>query len=407
MFEDVDATGVLAAVRAHDHASAPLHEGGASRVDAIGALDRLIRAAQAEQVRQILGLYEARSLAMGIGRGDASVSAVGEVSLVRAISPGAAGNQFTFALGLESLPGVFDLFGRGVIPESVARAVVQETKRLGPDDRVLIDAELVKVLPGLTPGRARKATRRLVIRIDAEAAKQRAERARADQRVSLFPDADGVAVLVVRGPAEQLVAVHEALDSWATGLRATGDTRTRGQIMCATLVERVTGVRHADTMDVEIGLVLDAKTLLGDGTTAELAGYGPISPDVADEIIARAHKRSVRRLLTDPVDGTLVGRDPRRRHFDGPLAGHIKARDRHCRQPGCECKIRDLDHVIDYQAGGPTTEANAQGLCKRSHTIKHQPGWSVRSDGRATIWRTPTGHEYRSDPPPLLGHLRQ
>ncbi|MET1038018.1 MAG: hypothetical protein ABW075_07065 [Aeromicrobium sp.] len=147
----------------------------------------------------------------------------------------------------------------------------------------------------------------------------------------MFPDKDGVATLHVRGPAEQIVAAYKALDDWATGLRATGDSRTRGQIMCQTLVERVTGLQHADACDVEINLVLDAETLLAGGDTpVELDGHGPISPDVAADIIVRAPSASVRRLLTDPVDG------------------------------------------------------------------------------KATVWRTPTGHAYRSEPPPLLpGHPRQ
>jgi hypothetical protein len=54
----------------------------------------------------------------------------------------------------------------------------------------------------------------------------------------------------------------------------------------------------------------------------------------------------------------------------------------------------------------------ALDLCVRSHTLKHLPGWVVTTKGKATIWKTPTGHTYRSDPPAILphdqpGHLRQ
>ena len=105
-------------------------------------------------------------------------------------------------------------------------------------------------------------------------------------------------------------------------------------------------------------------------------------------------------------------REPRRRHFDAPTSAHIRTRDRVCRQPGCDARIRDNDHIHDYATGGPTTAANGQGLCKRSHTIKSLPDWTVVTDGKATIWTTPTGHTYHSNPPPLLpkdspGHLRQ
>jgi hypothetical protein len=265
----------------------------------------------------------------------------------------------------------------------------------------------------MTTMQARQAAARIVIAIDAEAAYQRASANRADQRVSVTPDADGVATLHVRGPAEQILAAHKTLDDWATGLRSTGDPRTRGQIMSQTLVERVTGLQHPDDVDVEINLVLDAETLVANGTNpVDLEGYGPISPDVADEIIARAPRASVRRLLVDPVDGTLIVREPRRRRFDGPTSAHIKTRDRRCRQPGCDLKIRHNDHIHAYERGGLTVRENGQGLCPRSHTLKHQPGWHVRSEGNATVWRTPTGHEYRSEPPPVLprdslGILRQ
>ncbi|MEJ7633569.1 HNH endonuclease [Aeromicrobium sp.] len=408
MFESVPVADLLRQITVHDFAADPVHEGGASRIDAIKALDRLECVVQAARLDQIAALRRERRVLMPLGTGDPSLSVIGEVAMARNISPGAAGTQFGLAMGLQRLPLVFGLFRDGIIGEAVARAVVRESESLSVDDFVILDAEIAPRLPGLTHVRAAQATRRAVIGIDAEAAHARAASNRADCRVTLCPEPDGVAVLRVRGPAEQMVAVHDTLDAWARGLRSSGDERTSGQIMVATLVERATGVVHADSIDVEIGLVMDAATMLGAGDEpVDLAGYGPLSPDVADDLIARAHRASVRRLLTDPVDGTLLARDPRRRRFDGPLATHIRSRDRRCRQPGCDCKIRDLDHVIPYELGGPTAERNGQGLCTRSHTIKHQPGWIVEVDGRASMWTTPTGHQYRSTSPPLLGHLRQ
>ncbi|WP_159539647.1 HNH endonuclease signature motif containing protein [Aeromicrobium sp. 9AM] len=231
----------------------------------------------------------------------------------------------------------------------------------------------------------------------------------------MFPDTDGVAILQVRGPAEQILATHTALDDHARALRAAGDERTVGQIMTQTLVERVTGQRYADDTRVEVHLVMDAPTMFGEGgEPVDLTGYGPISPAVADDIIARAPNPSIRRLLVDPIDGTLVVREPRRRHFDPATAGHIRARDRWCRQPGCDLKIRHSDHIHANEFGGLSTKDNGQGLCIRSHTLKHLPGWSVttKDKGKTVTWKTPTGHTYTSKPPPLLpqdnpGHLRQ
>lgn len=409
MFKDAPPETLLGQVRAHDFGEDPVLERGYERIEAIKGLERLIRSAQAEQLAQIAQLHDERSKTMGIGRGDPSLSVIGEVAMARNIGPSAAGTQLGVALATARMPQIFGLLAEGRISEATARAIANEVDALSIDDVILVDGDLAPKLPGMTTAEARRAAAREVIAIDVEAARMRARKNRADQRVTMFPEKDGVATLQVRGPAEQILASYNTLDNYATGLRSTGDPRTRGQIMSQTLVERVTGMTHADSGEVEVQVVLDAETLVADGDTpADLVGYGPIAPDVADEIIARATKASVRRLFVDPIDGTLFVREPRRRRFDRTTSAYIRTRDRYCRQPGCDLKIRDDDHVHAYERGGTSVKENGQGLCARSHTIKHQPGWSVRTEGKTTIWRTPTGHEYRSNPPPVLpGHLRQ
>jgi hypothetical protein len=425
MFTEVAIEDLLREVRSHDFGADPVHEFGANRIDAITALDRAIRAAQAEQLAQIAALHSERTGVMSLGDGDPALSIIGEVGMARNISPSAAGTQVGLAIGLDRLPRVKALFAAGQISEQVVRAVVRESVSLDTDDFVVLDGEIASQLPGLTHKQAGQLTARAVIRIDADAARERAQRNRADQRVSMFPDSDGVAILQVRGPAEQILATHSALADHARTLRASGDQRTAGQIMTQTLVERVTGQRYAEDVNVEVQLVMDAPTLLGqDGEPVDLVGYGPVSPSVADDIIAGAPNASIRRLLVDPVDGTLKVRENRARYFDAATSGHIRARDRRCRQPGNgaiakeriaameDLKIRHNDHIHAHVMGGPSTTDNGQGLCIRSHTLKHLPGWVVTTHDKATIWKTPTGHTYRSDPPPLLprdapGHLRQ
>lgn len=408
MFEDVGVEDLLSAINAHDFSSDPELDFGAARIDAIVGYERVIRAAQARQLAQINALYEERMEQIPFGSADAALTVIGEVGMARNVSPGAAGTQFGTALGLAELPQTAAALDAGVISEPTARAIVRETDPLARDDRVVLDAEIADSLPGLTSGRAARLARHHVIAIDADAAHERAQRHRAAQHVVLHPDVDGVALLQVQGPAEQLTAAHHALEAWARGLRATGDERTKGQIMCATLVERVTGVAHADAIDVEIGITVSADTLLGaDDSPAEVDGYGSVTPGLVDDMIAKAHRVFYRRLITDPVDDTLIGRDPRRRRFDGPLNGFIRARDRHrCRQPGCDCRIGDIDHITAHTDGGPTRADNGQGVCKRSHTMKHLPGWNITTRGRDTIWRTPTGHTYVSPTPTVMRRRR-
>lgn len=400
MFESVATPDLLAEFESVVHDADD--DFGASRVEVIAAAERVIRMAQAVQLEQIAALHRDRQVLLAGFRGDAALSVIGELALARHVSPGAAATQFGTAVGVESLPSVARALRDGVVSEPTVRAICREADPLHSEDRVVFDSEIAPLLPGLTPRRAAALARQIVIGIDAEAAAERAERARGESQVQLYSLADGIATLAVTGPAEQMVAAHGVLERWALGLRSAGDERSIGQIMCTTVVERITGVAHADGADVELGIVIDAATLLGTASNpAELVGYGPIAPAVADELIAKARRTWYRRLITEPVDGTLVARDPKRRFYDGPLAGHIRARDRHrCRQPGCECRIRDIDHVRGYADGGLTTIANAQSLCRRSHVIKHLPGWQVTTaiDGTIT-WRTPTGHTYVSRTP--------
>ena len=408
MFEDVEVAHLLSTIDLHDFTADPDIDFGAARVDAIMAYERIIRAAQARQLKQVVALYEDRVRQIPFGSADPALSVIGEVAMARNVSPGAAGTQFGTAVGLAELPQTAAAFEAGQISEPTARAVVRETDALHRDDRIVLDGEIADLLPDLTPGRAARLARHHVIALDADAAHARAEQHRAAQHVVLHPDVDGVAVLQVQGPAEQLVAVHQALTVWARGLRSSGDDRTMGQIMCATMVERVTGLAHADAAEVEVGITISADALLGaDDSPAELDGYGPITPGLVDDLIARSHRTFYRRLLTDPLDDTLIGRDPRRRRFDGALNGFVRARDRHrCRQPGCDCHIGDIDHIAAHTDGGPTSVDNGQGLCRRSHTLKHQPGWNVSTRGRDIIWRTPTGHTYASPTPTVLTRRR-
>nr|MCW2728009.1 endonuclease [Aeromicrobium sp.] len=238
MFEATPTESVLAQVRAHDFGADTVLERGAHRIDAIVAIDRGVRALQAEQVAQVAALHDERTKVMGLGQGDPTISVIGEISLARNIGPTAAGTQVGLALVMARMPAVFDLFATGVISEATARAVANEVDSLSVDDVIIADDELAQTIPGMTTVQARHTAARVVIGIDAEAAYMRARRNRADARVSMFPEKDGVATLHVRGPAEQILAAYKALDTWATGLRSTGDPRTRGQIMCETLVER-------------------------------------------------------------------------------------------------------------------------------------------------------------------------
>jgi len=401
MYDAVPTEDLLSTVSAAEHVFE--EDFGASRIDVITALERVTRAAQGLQLEQINALLDDRNRVVGAFReGDPALHVIGQISLARNVSPGAAGSQLGVAMQLAELPKVAGSLKSGIISEPTVRAICRAVAGLSVDDLAAFDAEIGPQLPDLTPRRAAALAERIVIRLDAEAAADLADRRRQDVRVSLTPHPGGITTLMATGPAEGLTAAYTKLQDSALASRSDGDERPIEQIMFGTLVEHLTGAGNASDTSVEVGLLIDLPTMLGTADNpVELVGYGPIAPAVADDIIANAHKTFYRRLITDPITGALIARDERRRFFDPALAGFIRARDRHrCRQPGCDCRIRDIDHVRAYADGGSTRADNGQGLCRRSHVIKHLPGWDVTASLDGTItWRTPTGHTYLSKTP--------
>jgi Domain of unknown function (DUF222) len=343
------------------------------------------------------------------------------------------------------MPDTLAALASGRVSELGASIAVRETACLGVADRRQVDRELAAMVDGMSIGEIEQATRRRAQELDVDAAVKRVARARKDRHVTIRPQADCMARLSGLMPVEQGVAVYAALLAAAASAHAAGDDRTKGQVMSDTLVERVTGQAFAGVVPLEIGLVMTADALLGRSETpAHLPGYGPIpaalarqlacaaaeagasgnflegdntddgtkrggtncgganrgDTDVTDGNAARAW---VRRLLTDPVDGTVTGMDSRRRRFSGPLARFIRLRDQVCRDPYCDAPIRDLDHLHDYAAGGSTSAENGIGLCQRGNLVDQVPGWHITGTGRHRVILTPTGHRYESRPPPALG----
>lgn len=90
----------------------------------------------------------------------------------------------------------------------------------------------------------------------------------------------------------------------------------------------------------------------------------------------------------------------------------VRARDRHCRFPGCRRPARhcDLDHTIPFtKVGGTlvgpgTVYDNLGCLCRFHHQIKAMPGWKLEQDQRGRfIWTTPNGMRFVVHPPPSDG----
>ena len=178
---------------------------------------------------------------------------------------------------------------------------------------------------------------------------------------------------------------------------ATGDSATGGEPAGASAGRPIHPVTPGKPL---IQVVVGYSTLIGaDDQPAELVGHGPIPASLGREAAADGVWR---RLITDPLSGTLLDHGRTTYHPPAGLADHVRARDMYCRKPGCRRRAADaeLDHIVAWSDGGTTSEQNLHGYCTGHHRVKtHAPGWQVQahSDGSLT-WTTPTGHQHTTRP---------
>jgi len=214
-------------------------------------------------------------------------------------------------------------------------------------------------------------------------------------------------------PVTAGVAAYAALTRAADSARASGDQRSKGQVMADALVARAVGETgdQPGAPTVTLGLVMTDHDLFGGADEpAHLEGFGPIPAELAREVLVGAltgrEQVWVRRLYCHPRTGELVTADTRSRLFRGSMARFIRLRDRSCRTPWCDAPIRHGDHPVARAAEGVTSLLNGQGLCEACNYAKQAPGWHARPSpdalGHEVETTLPTGHRYRSRPPRLV-----
>jgi hypothetical protein len=101
-------------------------------------------------------------------------------------------------------------------------------------------------------------------------------------------------------------------------------------------------------------------------------------------------------------------REPAGRRPGAVLRRLLEVRHRTCLFPGCRMPARhsDLDHTIDYAAGGPTDEHNLAPACRHDHRVKHHGGWHLRHVGPGHVqWTSRLGHTYPVAPTPVIEPL--
>jgi hypothetical protein len=410
----------------------------AQRVELVAELERVKGAVSAGQARATHALRVSREAASAAGSGSPGevVRSVGsEVALARRESPSLGDRFVGLARALVTeLPGTMSALSAGVIGERHAVEVVAATACLSREDRAEVDRRVAPLLGRVGVRGAGLATRRVASELDAASVVARMAAAVASRRVSVRPAPDGMAYLTVLGPLKDVVGAYAALQARARGV-VGGQCREEapagrgvGAVATDTALRLLSGRGVGQVQPVEVHLVMTDRSLLGVGDRgrspmepARIPGHGSVPAPVAREWLREARDASLwlRRLFTSPEGRDLVAMDSRRRIFTGLLRRMLVLRDDVCGTPWCGAPIVHADHAHPARAGGATGFGNGSGLCAPCNQVKESPGWRVQvlhpgpgaagprwvgdPGPREVELRSPTGHVYRSQAPPLTG----
>src|SRR5690625_609629 len=414
--------------------SLPSGHSEADKIDQLQALEQAKRALAAVQAEITNAFVAQRQAAETDARVPTSLQLKGieaEVGLARGESPyvGAALTHTATAL-CTVLPHTFAALAEGRVSEYHARIVAEQTNHLSDAHRREIDAAIAHRLGRASSSQLRKLVQGHAYRLEPEAAAQRAAQNAARRGVSLDPAGDGKVYVTAELATHQGLAVMDALTKLTdkrlaakakaaktAKANAAGDagaapgesaSLSREQTMADVFVELLTGQTTATGVRAEVIVVMDDATLFGDhDLPAWIPGHGPLpSRMVKDWLADPAAETFLRRMYTRPTDGQLVALESRRRRFPKGIANMLLLRDDTCATPGCNSPIEDADHRQPWAAGGPTSWANATGLCKRCNQRKENRGWRYSGTIDELTVTTPTGHRYTVDTRPPLADLK-
>jgi hypothetical protein len=335
-----------------------------------------------------------------------------DVACVKRIAPQTAAQQLHEASELVTrLPATLALLERDEIS-------VLHARRLSDAVRPLADDRLVARVEKRVLARAARqsvaefgaAVRRAVLALDPRDAEQRHQDAVAGRRVVFRAQPDGIIDLYAALPAAGALALRARIEAeaarYTSADAAAGISRNADQRRADALINLTAGTpvdgTPAPGLRPAVQVTVALSTLLGlDAQPGELDGYGPI-PAALARVLAFDPSGTWRRLLTDR-HARLVDVTSHTYRPPAPIARLVRLQQPRCRFPGCRRRAArcDLDHVTPWPAG-PTSAANLHTLCSRHHKLKHEAGWTPRSqpDG-TTAWRSPSGHTYRKPPDDL------
>lgn len=408
-------------------------------IRAVLEIDKTIESLQAMRTHALAGIGHvavddvlAEKLDPAVGLRDVA----NEIGTLQRRSDRTVETELTEAMQqVERWPATLHAWGAARIHRGHVRVIEEIGAALkDPEERAAFEAALIPHAEQTTPGRLKAIARRELERYQTEPLAARHQEARKRRSLHVTDLDDGMSVMPILMPTVLAHGAYDRLTQMALALRRAGDQRTLDHLRADLAAELLlTGDPKGNSLDevmlgaitASISVVIPATVLLSpdggaddvedaaDGEldegarrrrdVARLINGTPVDP-VTAKLLASKAKHWVR-LFTDPVRGQVLAVDtyqPSKR-----LKQLLRARDQHCRWPGCMLRNArcDIDHTIPWAEGGKTEHGNLAHFCRRHHVLKGAKlsgarAWKVeqRSPG-VLVFTSPMGEVYIDEPP--------
>ncbi len=330
------------------------------------------------------------------------------------LSTGSAANRIRAARELVACPEVFRLVDEGHLPFWGARLIAGDLALLAAsDDRHAVGAALAsrvrtRACQGSRPwtaGEQGQVVARLILALGPEALIETRKRARRGRRIEKLADSNGMATLTGHIDTLDAERIFNRLSALAAGLDCgEDDDRSIDAKRADVFVDLLLGAGEptddaqcpgkAPHPKPEISVVISLQTLLRlSDEPGYVAALGPVDAETARAIAADG---AWRLWVTDPHTGDITATGSRTYRPSAAVARLVRAREPHCRMPGCRRAAAwcDLDHAIPFPNAPGTTPDNLGPLCRRHHLLKTHFGFDLEPDDQAPSgwrWRMPSG----------------
>lgn len=377
-------------------------------VDAVLESEKAIRAHQAHTAALVTEM-NMRIEALG----PTLSGAADTVAVTLAVSPRSADHLLDTSLGLCDREVVWAALAEGRIDRAKACKIVRELQEI-PDPR-REHLELLAIDYALDHTGHQLHARLLQMTGDADPDGTLRKKALDDRGVWITPRGHGMADIHAYLSAEQAEAFMQGLEQLADSPQCPDPHgQGEGRRTAQRLADALSGfLAEHTTWDVAVDVVISADALLGDNDwTPRIRQLGPVASDIARDLCFSPDARW-RRLVTDPLTGTLVDMSAQTYRIPKRIREAVKARDVTCRFPGCHqpAEYLDCDHIVPWPAGR-TRAVDLAGECRRHHRVKTHSAWKVVHDPDSPthdmVWTSPlktrhrtTAHNYhrRTDTP--------